>query len=93
MTKTELETILKEKNVPKLLYSLDGLKNGECYCVVQEGIAWKVVYMERGRTSDIATGLTESEACDLIYREFQVMYGWLDNDWGPCRVRDPVRSG
>lgn len=57
MTKTELEAILMGKKVPKLLYSLGGLKDGECYCVVHEAGAWKVVYMERGRPTDIATGL------------------------------------
>lgn len=76
MTKTELEIALAARGVPPQMYSLDGLKDGECYCVVHDGNAWNVVYMERGRTSDVATGLSESEAYETVYREFRSMYGW-----------------
>lgn len=76
MKKAELEAFLSAKQVPRQMYSLDGLKNGECYCVLHTEDLWKVVYMERGRTSDVAVGLSESEAYDVIYNEFRSMYGW-----------------
>jgi hypothetical protein len=76
MTKEELEAALEAKKVPKQMYSLEGLKDGECYCIVKDGDSWKVVYMERGRASDVATGLTGGEAYDTIYNEFRAMYGW-----------------
>jgi hypothetical protein len=76
MTKTELEASLEAKKVPKQIYSLEGLRDGECYCIVKDGDSWSVIYMERGRTSDIATGLSEDEAYDAIYHEFRSMYGW-----------------
>lgn len=76
MTHEELQAKLTAKGVPEQIYSLDGLKNGECHCVVQENGTWKVVYMERGHVSEIATGLTQSEAYDLLYDELRSMYGW-----------------
>lgn len=76
MNKAELEAILDARQVPKQLYSLDGVKNGECYCVVKDGDARKVIYMERGRTSDIVTEVSEESAYDTIYNEFCAMYGW-----------------
>ncbi len=77
MKKEDLKAALVAKKVPKQMYSLDGLKDGECYCSVRDGDSWKVVYMERGRSSDIAAGLTEGEAYDTIYNEFRAMYGWI----------------
>jgi len=77
MTRNELQKKLAEKGVHESLYSLEGLaKQSECYSVVQEGGAWKVVYKERGEVTEIATGLSESEAYDLVYTEFQKAYGW-----------------
>lgn len=76
MTKEELKVVLETKKVPKQMYSLEELKDGECYCVVKDSNSWKVVYMERGRASDVAVGLTEGEAYDTIYNEFHAMYGW-----------------
>ena len=77
MKKAELEAALEAKKVPKQMYSLDGLKDGECYCIVKDGEAWKVIYMERGRSSDIATGLSEDDAYGTVYNEFRAMYGWI----------------
>jgi hypothetical protein len=76
MKKAELEATLETKKVPKQMYSLDGVKDGECYCVARDGDAWKVIYMERGRSSDIAAGLSEEDAYDTLYHEFRAMYGW-----------------
>jgi hypothetical protein len=77
MTREELQAKLAEKGVHENLYSLDGLvKRSECYCVVQEEGTWGVVYKERGQVLEIATGLMQSEAYDLIYNEFRKMYGW-----------------
>jgi hypothetical protein len=76
MTKLQLEAILRQKNVPKFLYSLDGFKDGMCYCVIRDGESWKVIYVERGRISDVAAVLSEEEAYDVLYKELQLMYGW-----------------
>lgn len=77
MTRDELQAKLTGKGVHESLYSLDGLvKRSECYCVVRENGAWKVVYIERGQISELAKGLTESEAYDFLYNEFRTVYGW-----------------
>jgi len=77
MTRNELQQKLKEKGVHESLYSLDGLENqSECYSVVHEGGVWKVVYKERGEVTEIAVGLSESEAYGFVYTEFQKAYGW-----------------
>jgi hypothetical protein len=76
MTKAELEIALEAKRVPKQMYSLGSLKDGECYGVLNTGNSWKVVYVERGRSTDIATGLSENSAYDALYNEFRSIYGW-----------------
>jgi hypothetical protein len=79
MTREELREKLIVKGVHESLYSLDCLaKQSESYSVIQENGIWKVVYKERGVVSEIATGLTQDEAYDLVYREFRAMYGWTD---------------
>lgn len=61
------------------MYSIGELASeSETLSVVMDGEKWKVVYKERGEFSDIETGLTEDEACDLVYKMFKEMYGWLD---------------
>lgn len=77
MTRDELQAKLVAKGVHPGLYSLDGLaEQSECYSVVREGGLWKVVYKERGQITEIATGLSESEAYDLVYSKFRKTYGW-----------------
>ncbi|WP_258070629.1 hypothetical protein [Vibrio jasicida] len=38
----------KLKKVTHQSYSLDGLKNGECLCVVNQDDSWQVVYNSQG---------------------------------------------
>lgn len=76
MTHDELRTELRTRGVPESLFSLNGLKDGECHCVVRENGTWKVVYMDRGKISELASGLTQSAAYEFVYKEFQSMYGW-----------------
>jgi hypothetical protein len=76
MNRADLQTVLDAKNVPRQMYSLDGLKDGECYCVISEGGTWSVVFVERGRKTTVATGLNEQQAYDTVYQEFRSMYGW-----------------
>lgn len=79
MTRDELQSKLAAKGVHESLYSLDGLvERSECYCVVQEDRTWKVVYKERGEILEIAAGLTQGDAYDLVYRKFRKAYGWQD---------------
>jgi hypothetical protein len=79
MTRDELQAKLSAKAVHPSLYCLDGLaRRNECYCVVHEGNAWKVVYIERAEPSDIATGLTESQAYDFVYEQFRKSFKWTE---------------
>lgn len=76
MKKYDLVKILVDKKVPSQMYSLGDIGRGECYCVVEDSGSWKVSFAERGKVTDIKTGLSEEEAYDLVYKEFKSMYGW-----------------
>lgn len=76
MNKVELAKKLNERGVPEQSYSLDGLKNGECLCMVNEGGVWKVVYNSRGRITDSVECSSEEAAFDEIYRQISNAYGW-----------------
>ena len=76
MKKDELIKTLNINKVPHQMYSLGEIGRGECHCVVKENNLWKVIYVERGKISDVKTGLSEEEAYDLVYDEFKSMYGW-----------------
>lgn len=79
MNRDELRTALERKRVDESLYSIDKLADqSESYSVVRDGDRWKVVYKERGEFTDVETGLTEDEACDLVYRMFRDVFCWTD---------------
>jgi hypothetical protein len=79
MNRDELRDALARKRVNESLYSIDKLADqSESYSVVRDGDKWKVVYKERGEFTDIETGLTEDEACDLVYRLFRDAFCWTD---------------
>lgn len=79
MNSDQLKEALTRKRVNESLYSLGQLASqSESYSVVRDGSNWKVVYKERGEFTDIETGLSEDEACDLVYRMFKKMFSWPD---------------
>lgn len=76
MKKTDLMKKLVEKGVPSQSYSLDGLKGGECLCVVEKDGIWKVVYNSRGRITDSTECESEETAYDELYQQIADAYGW-----------------
>jgi len=76
MKKNELIKKLDEKGVPQQSYSLDGLKDGECLCVVEEDGVWKVVYNSRGRITNSTDCASEEAAYDEIHNQIADAYGW-----------------
>lgn len=76
MNKNELQAILIAKGVPKISYSLDGLKQGECLCVVNDNGIWKVVYNSRGVISFSEECVGEGEAYEKFFNIMKKDYGW-----------------
>jgi len=69
MNRQELQNQLVRAGVHSSLYSLGGpAAESESYSLVPDGLTWKVLYKERGQFNEIQSGLSESEACLLIYR-------------------------
>lgn len=67
MNIAKLEKKLKEKGIPKELYSiLEGGLPNEQYCIVKEEL-WYVYYSERGRRSGLKEFELESDACEYFY--------------------------
>lgn len=76
MNREELRSKLERAGVHPGNYSLDGpAAESESYSLVADGPAWKILYKERGEFSEIQTGLSESEACQLLYRLFDEAHG------------------
>ncbi len=76
MKKADLIKALDKKGVPQQSYSLDGLKGGECLCVVEEDGIWKVVYNSQGKITDSTECESEAAAYDEIYKQIADAYGW-----------------
>ena len=69
MNRESLRVLLTVAGVHPSLYSLDGpAQASESYSLVADGSGWNVLYKERGQFNTVAAGLSESEACDLIYK-------------------------
>lgn len=75
MTKNELILKLENKNVPKDIYSLEGLKDGECLCVVHLGV-WDVVYNSKGKITYRESFENVEDAYDRFYEIMKNDYGW-----------------
>ena len=78
MTKNELQKILDERHVPKIMYSLDGLKNGDCLCVVNNNGNWKIMQNDRGTIGYVEECSNEQDAYDRFYQIVKNDYGWKD---------------
>jgi hypothetical protein len=69
VNRQELQVVLSRAGVHPGLYSLDvPAPQSESYSLVQDGEAWKVLYKERGEFQQVQAGLSESAACQLIYK-------------------------
>ena len=76
MKKNELLKILRLKGVPSISYSLEGLKQGECLCLLKKSEKWSVVYNSRGKIINISDFNIEEDAYDFIYNEMKKQYKW-----------------
>lgn len=66
MNRQDLRELLLRAGVNETLYSLDGPAQGsESFSLVAD--EWSVLYKERGEFQKLGSGLSESEACGLIY--------------------------
>ena len=78
MKREELLQILIKKHVPAFSYSLDGIKDGECLCIVKEGTSWKIVYNSRGKITFAESHTNEDECYERFYKIMKQDYGWSD---------------
>ncbi|WP_157825435.1 hypothetical protein [Rahnella sp. AA] len=76
MTKEELLCELDKRNVPKGIYSLSGIKDGECLCIVHKENIWDVVYNSRGGITYKERFDNERAAYDQFYQIMKDDYGW-----------------
>ncbi|EQB98699.1 MULTISPECIES: hypothetical protein [Photorhabdus] len=76
MTRQELVSILEHKNVPSGIYSLDGLKEGECLCINPHDGVWDVIYSSRGKITYKEVFTNEESAYDRFYQIMKDDYGW-----------------
>lgn len=70
MTRAELESKLAAIGVHANSYFLDGIRHGECICVVCEDDKWKVCYVERDKPKELATLKSVEDAYDFVYETF-----------------------
>ena len=69
MDRSELGRLLEQMNVHPRLFSLEGPAVGsESYSLVPSDNGWGVLYKERGEYEEVASDLSEAEACSLMYR-------------------------
>jgi hypothetical protein len=66
MNLTGLETILRERNVNPLAYSLGGGLPNEKYTLDHIGSKWSVYYSEHGHRNNERIFDSEDEACNYL---------------------------
>ncbi|MEI7257013.1 hypothetical protein [Dickeya dadantii] len=71
MTRDELITQLSLLGVNENSYSLDGLRNSDCTCIVQRDEQWDVCYVERDSPYTIATLSSKEEAYQFVFEQFK----------------------
>jgi hypothetical protein len=74
MNRAELEEKLAQLGVPDDMYSLEGLADGERYCVVSQDGSVRLVYSERGR-------ITYSEDHPSLESAYAALYSALALDF------------
>jgi len=73
MTKSELEVLLVNENIPKHFYSLDGGLPYDAWCLEKKRSGWEVYYTERGEKYQVESFDTEEEACERLYQRIKKM--------------------
>ena len=70
MKKSELRDILIEKEIPSMLYNLDGKgRTDERFCLEYINNEWRVYFSERGIKTTNEKFSSEEEACQFIYEK------------------------
>ena len=68
MNRQELQNMLAQAGVHPSLYSLgQPAQSSESYSLIADGSDWKILYKERGQYEEVRAGLSEDEACQLMY--------------------------
>lgn len=67
MKKNELKIKLINDQVPEEVYSLDGGRPNETYCLNYINGKWETYYSERGIKSEREEFTTEDDACNYFY--------------------------
>ncbi|MFG0764411.1 hypothetical protein ACEUBB_16065 [Aeromonas rivipollensis] len=71
MTREELIAQLSVLGVNESSYSLDGLKNSDCVCIVKMGQRWEVCYVERDIPDTLSTFSSKEDAYEFVLEQFQ----------------------
>lgn len=67
MKKIQLAEKLKQMNIRKDSYSLNGGLPNEAFCLNMHNNVWEVYYSERGSKSGLKIFYSEEEACEYFY--------------------------
>ena len=78
MDRDDLKKILDVKKVPHMSYSLNGLKDGDCLCIVQDNKKWLLVHNDRGSKNYISDFNSEDEVCSEFYAIMKRNYNWTN---------------
>lgn len=70
MTRDELERKLATIGVHPNSYSLDGIRNGDCVCVIAEKGRWRVFYVERDKPRELGAFSAVEDAFEFVYTTF-----------------------
>ncbi|AAK79990.1 hypothetical protein BJV85_001846 [Clostridium acetobutylicum] len=68
MTKDQLKIKLINNQIPKEVYSLDGRRPNEAYCLNYVNGKWETYYSERGIKSEREEFDNENDACNYFYK-------------------------
>lgn len=71
MTREELITQLSQLGVNENSYSLDGLQNSDCTCIVERDEQWDVCYVERDSPFTLATLASKEDAYQFVFEQFK----------------------
>ncbi len=70
MIRSELESKLAAIGVHPNSYSLDGIRNSDCVCVVDLNSQWKVFYVERDKPDELGIFNSVEDAYEFLYATF-----------------------
>ena len=76
MTIKNLEKKIKEYNIPKNAYSLNGGLPNESYCIDFINNNWEVYYSERGLKTEKKVFLDENTACEYFLNILKSLTNW-----------------